>query len=425
MDLVVLSLETGKINRLKNIDRKAVNMPENENPQQEQEIPLSIIMDKKSLCGLTHSQVAGLFKNLKAQAETDPSGQKMQPINLSRHCWDSQYNPLLKIDNLEQETILREVNHGLAAGRLPNELYKEDNVEVMLRYLGLMDDLGLKNAAQVLFAKPGVHKPNECVMQLAAYSGKDKSVLLSSSRESGSLYRLLQAAMDFCHEHLPLLEGRFERIDENLALPMPVLREAVLNALCHRDYSDPSGSVCLNIYSDHLVIENNGSLPDNWSSFKLFDNHPSVPSNPLTCSVLHHTGTLSSLGRGFSWMVNQCSMHDLLPPSVDLHDGWIKLTLIYPDCVSVKTAHSPDMPPMTYKITQVVLKLGYGVVSAKQLRELLGLKSHDNFVRSYLTPALEAHMVEPEFPETPRHPRQRYRLTTLGRKFFEQSKQEQ
>lgn len=73
----------------------------------------------------------------------------------------------------------------------------------------------------------------------------------------GHAFGLLDEAMTFLMRHLPI-RGRFEpnrleRIDEPL-FPTAALREALVNALCHRDYSIPGGAVNVAVFDDRLEI---------------------------------------------------------------------------------------------------------------------------------------------------------------------------
>ncbi|MCY4626001.1 MAG: AAA family ATPase, partial [Acidobacteria bacterium] len=64
-------------------------------------------------------------------------------------------------------------------------------------------------------------------------------------------------------ESLPIagrvLPGLFERVDDPL-YPPEALREALANAICHRDYSMGGGSVGIGIYDDRLEVTSTGSL---------------------------------------------------------------------------------------------------------------------------------------------------------------------
>ena len=74
---------------------------------------------------------------------------------------------------------------------------------------------------------------------------------------------LLANAERFLRDTLPIAgrfeQDRFERIDEPLYPPL-AMREALANALCHRDYSIGGGSVGIAIYADRLEVTSSGSL---------------------------------------------------------------------------------------------------------------------------------------------------------------------
>ncbi len=63
--------------------------------------------------------------------------------------------------------------------------------------------------------------------------------------------------------------------------------------------------------------------------------------------------------------------------------------------------------------------IGIGMYSVKELMELLQLKDRKNFLNNYLNPAVEAGLVCPLYPESPKHPKQKYRLTEKGKSLLE------
>ena len=74
---------------------------------------------------------------------------------------------------------------------------------------------------------------------------------------------------------------RYEGIQRIETYPVPedALREAVLNAVVHRDYA-VAAQIQIRVYDNRLKIWNPGKLPENWSLEKLLSQHPSQPSNP-------------------------------------------------------------------------------------------------------------------------------------------------
>ena len=76
-------------------------------------------------------------------------------------------------------------------------------------------------------------------------------------------------------------------------------------------------------------------------------------------------------------------------------------------------------------IRKIVKILGQGSLSIKELMNTVGLKDRKNFIEYSLTPAISAGFVRMLFPDSPRHPRQKYLLTVKGIGLFNQLNKEE
>lgn len=74
-------------------------------------------------------------------------------------------------------------------------------------------------------------------------------------------------------------------------------------------------------------------------------------------------------------------------------------------------------------ISCLVNAIGNQELSVKNMMEVLGLKGRDNFLTLYLNPAITAGYVRLLYPDSPRHPRQKYLLTVKGLAVYNESKQ--
>ena len=103
----------------------------------------------------------------------------------------------------------------------------------------------------------------QCTLRVARFRGTDRTEFLDNRQFHGNAFTLLKAAERFLRETLPIAgrieADRFERVDEPL-YPTVAIREALANALCHRDYSIGGGSVGVAVYDDRLEITSSGSL---------------------------------------------------------------------------------------------------------------------------------------------------------------------
>lgn len=125
----------------------------------------------------------------------------------------------------------------------------------------------------------------------------------------GHAFRLLEEGMAFLLKHLPIAgrfeRGRIERIDEPL-FPVAALREAMVNALCHRDYSITGGCVSAAIFDDRLEIWSDGTLPFGLKPEDLKRNHRSLPRNPFIVNAFYLRGLVEEWGRGTQMIVDLC-----------------------------------------------------------------------------------------------------------------------
>jgi ATP-dependent DNA helicase RecG len=92
---------------------------------------------------------------------------------------------------------------------------------------------------------------------------------------------------------------------ESWPVPMPALREAVLNAVVHKDYAS-GAPIQISVYPDKLLIWNPGELPPNWTVEKLLSKHASIPFNPDVASVFFRAGMIESWGRGIERLLEAC-----------------------------------------------------------------------------------------------------------------------
>ena len=103
--------------------------------------------------------------------------------------------------------------------------------------------------------------------------------------------------------------------------PDAAIREALVNAMAHRDYAAHSGGVTLKIYPKSLEIWNSGSLPKGWSQRKLHETHPSIPNNPDIANFLYKRGFMERIGRGTLKILEACRKAKLPEPEWESVDG--------------------------------------------------------------------------------------------------------
>lgn len=121
-------------------------------------------------------------------------------------------------------------------------------------------------------------------------------------------------------------------------------------------------------------------------------------------------------GRGISLMIDECKKANLPEPEFKLSEGFVTLVFRYGENNHVSTTQVPHKHHISSAQVQSLLNvMNYNTYSVREMMELLQLKNRSYFSKEYLKPALEAEVLEPIFPEQPKSPKQKYRLTEKGK----------
>lgn len=215
--------------------------------------------------------------------------------------WENHPAQSLRIDDLDHAEIVRTIEEAIRRQRLEDPGTRDPST--LLTGLGLIRDGLLLNAAVVLFGKKDVFPQYypQCCLRMARFRGIGKDEFIDNRQEQGHAFDLWQRGQRFLMDHLPvagrILPNVFERVDDPM-FPPAALREALANALCHRDYSIVGGAVTIGIYDDRVEISSSGRLHFDLTTDDLKRAHPSRPWNPLIAQTFYRRGLIEVWGRG-------------------------------------------------------------------------------------------------------------------------------
>ena len=263
----------------------------------------------------------------------------------SEQRWENQPAAGWSFDDLDMSEIRRTVAEAVRRGRLEEPVSREPHD--LLRGLGLLRDGVMLRAAAVLFgsAERLEFEMPQCLLRVARFRGTDRMEFLDNRQFNGNAFTLLRNAERFLRDTVPIAgrfeQDRFERIDEPLYPPLAT-REALANALCHRDYSIGGGSVGIAVYDDRLEITSSGPLHFGLTPEKLFAPHESRPWNPLVARTFYRRGIIEEWGSGTLKMADMASKAGLPIPEIDDDGG----------AVIVRFRHSQFVPwPITSDVS--------------------------------------------------------------------------
>ena len=243
----------------------------------------------------------------------------------------------------------------------------------LLRGLGLLRGDMLFRAAAVLFgsAERLEFEMPQCLLRVARFRGINRSDFLDNRQFNGNAFALLANAERFLRETLPIASrfesSRMARIDEPVCPPLAT-REALANALCHRDYAMGGGSIGLAVYDDRLEVTSTGPLHFGLTPDDLFGPHESRPWNPLIARTFYRRGIIEEWGRGTLRMAELATAAGLPRPEIEERG----------DCVTVGFQRADYVPPGgsgdgVIKRQDTILALLDGAEDGLALREIVAV----------------------------------------------------
>lgn len=240
------------------------------------------------------------------------------------HAWDEQIADDYDIDALDHEEIYQTVLDGIAKKRIPPSAARE-NAEEILKQFELLKNGKPKRAAVILFGKEIKSEYTQCLFKMARFEGINKSGdFIDSQQMHCNIFRMLEAADNFLRKHLNMAsyfrEDQFQRIDK-WTLPTLAVREALINAMCHKNYTDRNGYISMAIFDNHMDIWNNGTLPVSLKLEDLKRKHESVPRNKLIANALYLRGYIETWGTGTTKMIDLCRKNTVPIPKFSERTG--------------------------------------------------------------------------------------------------------
>ena len=336
--------------------------------------------------------------------------------------WENQPAPEgITITDFDEEEIQVMLANAIRIGRMEAPRYTDS--EAILRGLDLIQDNKLLNAALVLFGRDVWSYYPQCEIRLARFRGKDRAGDFIDNRQyNGNAFSLLRRAERFLLDHVPIagrvVPGKMIR-EDNPWYPPSATREALANAICHRDYSIPGGAVSLAMHNDRIEIANPGEFHFGITPEKLKIPHESKPWNPLIANAFYRAGIIERWGSGTTNIISWCEENGNPVPNWQERAGSVVLTFL-----PITESKTQQVTAEVTAEVERLLPFCKETINRRDLQGKLGLRHSENFRKAYILPAIQRGWIEMTIPDKPRSRLQKYRLTPAGEKVLREIKKE-
>ena len=288
------------------------------------------------------------------------------------------------------------------------------NRKNLLLNLGLAEDgseYRLTNAGVLFFGKNIEHHVRHSFVTCVLYKGTTKTKILDRKDYKTDLLSNHKNAFSFLQQHLRLeyiIKTGGPRI-EIPEIPLEALREALLNAIVHRDYYEEGAGIFVEIYDDRVEITNPGRLLFDKAKFGKL----SVARNPLIFDIFYRLGLSERVGSGISRMREAMAAEDL---EIEFDPGDFFIVTFSRPYAAQKSLKRPQATPQAMSETEMTI-LRFCEKARTRLEIIDFMQMNPDYIRKQVIPTLiEKGLLGLTIPNKPRSPYQKYILTEAGKK---------
>jgi len=246
-------------------------------------------------------------------------------LKKSGRTWDDVVELRANLEDIDPEAIKAFKKAALQSKRLPF-IEEENNISNILENLLLVEKENLKRAGILLFGKNPCRFFINAFVKIGRFGKSDDDLLFQEVIES-NIFELADKTLEVLDRKFLISPVSYEGLHriENWEYPYKAVREAIINAIVHRNYT--GAPIQISVYEDKIIIWNEGKLPEGFTIENLKKQHSSKPYNPLIASVFFKGGLIEAWGRGTINIINECLDANLPEPKFASEFGGISVTL--------------------------------------------------------------------------------------------------
>jgi len=242
-------------------------------------------------------------------------------LQTSKVYWDERICDDASLEDIDEEKVMRYLERREEIRKVSKP--EKMDMKTLLLNIGAAKKMNGEtkptNAGILFFGKNPQRFVLQSQLRTARFAGRTLTRdFLDRLDCSGALWELVGQAEDFVRKNIRLFgfrtEYSFQRIDK-LEYPIKAVREAIINALIHRNYSEPADTRVA-IFDDRIEIISPGSFPKGVTPEK--PKH--VPVNPVLCQLMYDIGLIEKYGSGI-YMINElCEEWGIPRPEYELSE---------------------------------------------------------------------------------------------------------
>jgi len=235
----------------------------------------------------------------------------------------------------------------------------------------------LCNAGVLFFAKQPQSFIKESHISCVRYRGRDRFNIIDRQELTGNPIEMIENAHAFVKRNIRVGYSFNDgaRRQESFEYPIPAVREAIINAVMHRDYFYDASNIYISIYSDRLEIENPGGLYSGLTMDEL--GKRSVRRNRLIADLLFRAGYVERVGSGIPRM--RRTLEENKNPPMEISATNFFSVVLYP---RIEQLDEMNLSERQFRLYQLVIEKG--TIKTAEAARLMAI-SEDTTLRELRT----------------------------------------
>jgi ATP-dependent DNA helicase RecG len=269
-----------------------------------------------------------------------------------------------------RDMTLKDIDRNAIESFLQKARLSGETLTVLKNLRLINNKKAILNGGAVLFAKNACDFYLQSLVKCGRFAGTKALEFIDQKEYESNIFDQLERAQAFIKEHTYeaiLITGDLYH-QKKPQYPERAIREALVNAFCHRDYTMTS-NIQVRIFDGFLEVWSPGLLPDGVSVEMLKGKHESTLRNPKIAAVLHRAGLAEQWGTGTNRMIEECNECGI---AVDFENTGLSFIVrfTYQSSKTEKTVKTSfiDEP---LQVVQSLLRKGF--FSRTEFQEALGL----------------------------------------------------
>ena len=278
--------------------------------------------------------------------------------------WDGIAAPSFKLEDLSTEAFDIFRKKAAKSKRVPHEILNDTN-ENILRSLGMYSGKLFSRAAIISFGKNPEKLISGAFVKIGFF--RTDTDLLFHDEIHGNLFAQVEKTLDLLLTKYIKANIAYEKHTrvETYEYPEDALREALLNALIHKDYSS-SNPIQISVYFDWIFIWNPGNLPEGWTIEDLKQKHLSDPANPDIAKAFFNAGYIESWGRGTLNIIKYCKDARLPEPVFYDRLGGLGVIIMKPGASPMGKTYYNDSEKASEKTSEKTSEKIIGLIEKRR-----------------------------------------------------------